>query len=84
MLLGFDVGGTKCAVILGKTGDENETIHVVDKEVTPTNRPAYQMIELLFTMAESILLKHAITNKKLQGIGISLSDSREMASQLVL
>jgi glucokinase len=71
MLLGFDIGGTKCAAILGKAGDENETIQIVDKEITPTNRPAYQMIELLFSMAESMLLKHAITNKELQGIGIS-------------
>jgi len=84
MLLGFDVGGTKCAVILGKTGDENETIHVVDKEVTPTNRPAYQMIELLFTMAESILLKHAITNKKLQGIGISCGGPLNSTTGIVL
>jgi len=84
MLLGFDVGGTKCAVILGKTGDENETIHIVDKEVTPTNRPAYQMIELLFTMAESILLKHAITNKKLQGIGISCGGPLNSTTGIVL
>ena len=84
MLLGFDIGGTKCAVILGKAGDENDTIHIVEKEVTPTNRTAYQMIDLLFTMAESILLKHAVTDKELQGIGISCGGPLNSTTGIVL
>ncbi len=70
MLLGFDIGGTKCAVILGRTNGSEE-IQIVDKEVTPTNKPVYEMIELLFIMAELMLQKHAITNGGLKGIGIS-------------
>ena len=56
MLLGFDIGGTKCAVVIGTTkGDE---IEITAKEVMPTNLPVYQMIELLFTTAENILFSH--------------------------
>ncbi len=70
MLLGFDIGGTKCAVILGKA-NKDESIEIADKETTATNKPVYEMIELLFAMAEKILNKHSITNENLQGIGIS-------------
>jgi len=69
MLLGFDIGGTKCAVILGK--DEREEIRIVDKEVTPTNKPPYELIETLFGMAESMLQRHSVKESDLQGIGIS-------------
>lgn len=70
MLLGFDIGGTKCAVILGKE-DENEAMQIIDKTVMPTNRPVYEMIEQLFAMAETMLQQHAIINDALKGIGIS-------------
>jgi len=70
MLLGFDIGGTKCAVILGKT-NESEEIKIVDKRVTPTDKPVYEMIESLFVMAEQMLLKHSVTKETLEGIGIS-------------
>lgn len=36
MLLGFDIGGTKCAVILGST-NEKEGIDIIDKVMLPTN-----------------------------------------------
>ncbi len=44
MLLGIDIGGTKCAVILGDAEGE-ERITILDKIVMPTNKPAYEMID---------------------------------------
>ena len=70
MLLGFDIGGTKCAVILGTT-DENENLQIIQKEVLPTNKPVYTMIESLFSAAELMLQRQHITSNTLQGIGIS-------------
>ena len=70
MLLGFDIGGTKCTVILGYTYDKGN-LQIVKKEVLPTNKPAYQMIEFLFNTAESMLEQQAISTSALQGIGIS-------------
>ena len=59
MLLGFDIGGTKCAVTLGAV-DKNANLEIVQKEVLPTNKPVYQMIELLFNTAEAILQQHQL------------------------
>jgi glucokinase len=70
MLLGFDIGGTKCAVILG-TANEEGNLQIIQKEVLPTSKPAYSMIESLFSVAESMLQKQYITLSALQGIGIS-------------
>ena len=58
MLLGFDIGGTKCAVILGK--DENEALQIIDKNVTPTNKPVYEMIEHLFRILQEYYNHHFI------------------------
>jgi len=84
MLLGFDIGGTKCAVILGKADDANEAMHIIDKAVTPTNRTVYEMMELLFTMAESMLQKNRMKNEALQGIGISCGGPLNSKKGIVL
>ncbi|MDQ2718374.1 MAG: hypothetical protein M3Z26_01245 [Bacteroidota bacterium] len=47
MLLGIDIGGTKCAVILDDAEGE-DSITILDKIVMPTNKPAYEMIDELF------------------------------------
>ncbi len=74
--LGFDIGGTKCAVILGK-GDtpENHTKLIIDKISFPTNvERGYEAIikEMLLT-ADKLLQKNSITNPKDQIIGIGIS-----------
>ena len=38
MLLGFDIGGAKCAVILGKLLAVDQ-MQVIDKVTIPTDRP---------------------------------------------
>ncbi len=70
MLLGFDIGGTKCAVIIGETGNQG-IVTIIAKVVLPTNLPALEMIELLFETAEVILEKHTIPKSQLSGIGIA-------------
>ena len=69
MLLGFDIGGTKCAVVLGVAGAD--AINIVAKESFPTNLPVYQIIEKLFISAENLMAQHHITANELSGIGIS-------------
>jgi glucokinase len=84
MLLGFDIGGTKCAVILGKADDRNEAMQIIDKEVTPTDKPVYEMIELLFTMAESMLQKNDMQKEELEGVGISCGGPLSSKKGIVL
>jgi len=68
MLVGFDIGGTKCAVVLGEAGRD---IQIVDKVGLATDRPVYEMIELLFVTAEGLLEKHGLGRDGISGIGIS-------------
>jgi len=83
MLLGFDIGGTKCAVVLGKLlGDD--PIEIVDKVAMPTVQPPLGMIEILFTAAEQLLTKHGIKNEQLDGIGISCGGPLSSKKGLIL
>ncbi len=70
MLLGFDIGGTKCAVIIGKT-KTNGDIEIIEKKVVPTNKPVYEMIDMLFGIADTLLQSHNLTHSSIEGIGIS-------------
>ncbi len=74
--LGFDIGGTKCAVILGKgemPQDHNELI--IDKIAFPTDvkRGWSAIIDEMLMTADTILARHRISSpeKELTGIGIS-------------
>jgi len=70
MLLGFDIGGTKCAIILGEKESEDD-IKIIDKIITQTNRPVFEMIEHLFSEAEALLQKNNVGKNEISGIGIS-------------
>jgi glucokinase len=83
MLLGFDIGGTKCAVVMGKPVD-GEKIEMIDKEVLLTDLPVDQMIELLFKTAEKLLLKHHMTADEVDGIGISCGGPLSSKKGLIL
>lgn len=83
MLLGFDIGGTKCAVIIGSLTLEKK-IEIADKEVLPTNLPVYDMIELLFVTAEDLLNKHQIGIEHIEGIGISCGGPLSSKRGLIL
>ena len=83
MLLGFDIGGTKCAVVLSKNYG-NDHLDILDKRVMPTHRPVYEMIELLFSTAEELLLIHQSNVDQLQGIGISCGGPLSSKRGLIL
>ncbi|MBQ6899166.1 MAG: ROK family protein, partial [Clostridia bacterium] len=74
--LGFDIGGTKCAVILGR-GEmpENHVDLIIDKTAFPTRveRGWQAIIDEMISSADTLLSRHGITDPKneLCGIGIS-------------
>ena len=70
MLLGIDIGGTKCAIILGEADSDND-ISITDKTVMPTDKPVFEMIEHLFTEAEKLLENNNVSLSDISGIGIS-------------
>jgi glucokinase len=65
-LLGFDIGGTKCAVILGRS--EKDRIHVLDKLTFPTLAGPEETLAALEKGAHELLAKHGV---KIDAVGIS-------------
>jgi glucokinase len=83
MLLGFDIGGTKCAVILGSLSAEKKMI-ISDKVSLATDLPVFEMIELLFVTAEKMLKKNEVGTEQLSGIGISCGGPLSSKRGLIL
>ena len=67
-ILGIDVGGTKCAVILGEK--ENAGINLIDKDKFQTTT-VNETIERIIASVEEIMKKHALSSENILAIGIS-------------
>ena len=83
MLLGFDIGGTKCAVVLGKK-TSGGNIKMLSKSVLPTNKPVQEMIEFLFLAAENILESNKANKAELKGIGVSCGGPLDSKAGIIL
>lgn len=68
--LGFDIGGTKCAAILGKY--ENDIMEIADKKSFPTEvEKGYEYtIGNIFSAAGELLADHSLKNEDIKAIGI--------------
>lgn len=55
MYIGFDIGGTKCGVCIGKEG--KGTVELLNKKVIPTDLSVspYEMIDRMYSVAKSML-----------------------------
>ena len=85
MLLGFDIGGTKCSVILGKkTGASGMGISVIDKEILATAQPAGELIGALFAAANRLMAKNGFLNADIEGIGISCGGPLDSKRGMIL
>src|SRR5690349_8686961 len=83
MLLGFDIGGTKCAVVLGRDDNGNQPA-IIDKRSVPTDKPVYEMIGYLFAIADELLQKHQLIKNDISGIGISCGGPLSSKKGLIL
>ncbi len=74
--LGFDIGGTKCAVILGR-GEmpENHGDLIIDKTAFPTRveRGWQAIIDEMIATADALLSRNGITDPKNELVGIGIS-----------
>ena len=72
--LGIDIGGTKCAVVLGK-GEipDNISDFIIDKIKFPTNvnRGYNEIIKEILSKADELLKRNNVKNTELIGVGIS-------------
>lgn len=83
MLLGFDIGGTKCSATLG-IDKESEAIDIAEKKVLPTDKGVFEMIDLLFGTAEELLAKQSFSKENITGIGISCGGPLSSKSGVIL
>jgi len=71
LYVGYDIGGTKCAVVLGRT--EGSEITILDKVRFPTaEHPDYRTtLRVMGDVTETLLSKNGIGLPDIAGIGIS-------------
>lgn len=67
-ILGIDIGGTKCAVILGEK--ENGGVSLIDKDKFATTS-VYETIESILTAVGDIIERNALNSEDILAIGIS-------------
>ena len=69
--IGLDIGGTKCAVCIGKV--ENGDLKLIDKDkfATGKGRDPYEILGELFSHSEALLASRNMTFADIAGIGIS-------------
>ncbi len=81
--LGFDIGGTKCAVILGRSENTDHKELIIDKISFPTNveRGYKLIIDEMLKKADELLLKHCINDTKKQLVGIGISCGGPLSSK---
>lgn len=83
-VIGFDIGGTKCAVVLGKAG--NGTVEILERvafATEPSRGPDY-VLRCLEAGAHNLLAKHQLTTNSLRGIGISCGGPLDSTRGLIL
>lgn len=83
-ILGFDIGGTKCAVVLGKTDCAETGIQIADKQAFPTEPGPQKTIAKLFDTAHRILERNGLTTDEIIGIGISCGGPLDSKNGIVL
>ncbi len=74
-LVGIDIGGTKCAVILGQALDDtnplSEEPHIIDKIKFPTTSDSDEVIEKLCLYTDEIIKRHSLAYEDIACIGIN-------------
>ncbi len=85
IIAGIDIGGTKCAVILGKTVQDDQ-LSVIGKKVLQTRDypDPYRMISRLQEELESLLVTHGITVNDVTSIGISCGGPLDSIRGIIL
>ena len=74
-LVGIDIGGTKCAVILGRALDDTNPLgeepHIIDKIKFQTTPDPAEVIEKLCLNTEEIIKRHSLAYEDIACIGIN-------------
>ena len=63
--IGYDIGGTKCAVSLGRV--ENGNIEILGKRMFPTSGAPYEVLGKMADEMEILLSDNGLTFKQIGG-----------------
>ena len=86
-VIGVDIGGTKCAVVIGNILNQNLSSEFIqDKEVFQTGDydGPMEVISQLCTVIRELLNKHSITLDRVLGIGISCGGPLDSEKGIIL
>lgn len=83
MLLGFDIGGTKSAVIIGREHGQG-SLDIVSRRMLSTAGSAAVMIDALMDNAMEMLQENNINQQDIAGIGISCGGPLSSKKGLIL
>lgn len=69
-MIGIDIGGTKCAVVMGEV---TESIRIADRIAFPTwaDKGYEQASERIFAAVEEMMIRHGLAAKDVRAIGVS-------------
>lgn len=80
LLAGVDIGGTKCAISLGRA--RGDSVEIIDKRSFPTVQDPEQVIDQLLQALEDLLLEHSLSSP--DAIGISCGGPLDSKMGLIL
>lgn len=87
-VLGLDVGGTKCAVSLGRIAGENDCDHsmniLVKEKFETAKQTPQQVLRLFYETAERMLAEQKMLFSDLAAIGISCGGPLDSKSGMIL
>ena len=85
-LLGFDVGGTKCAAILGRTDGDGSKCEIVGKrKIATADCGGYAgVMKALLRASESLLADAGLQKQALHAVGVSCGGPLDSARGVVL
>lgn len=83
-LIGFDIGGTKCACVLGKMTASEDAIDIVDKIAFPTMNGPEPSLKALFGHAHELMERNGLTAADIAGIGISCGGPLDSRNGVIL
>lgn len=83
-VLGFDIGGTKCAVLLGRISGQN--VDFLERKAfrTADTNGADDAVDTLIAKAETILQNHGLTHRDIDAAGISCGGPLDSEKGLIL
>ena len=87
-LIGIDIGGTKCAVILGKAIDKSDPLAeepvIIDKIKFPTTKNPMEVIEKLCENTDAIMDRNSIAAVDVACIGINCGGPVDSRNGIIL